>query len=560
MLQFASVPHCWILTASSSLQVFLSLADCNVDYTSPTDFDTACRHVLRFGDLRLSSNIISPSVSLQAFSFSMGDISWYICNSRCPHHYENSLLPGATEILAPESIFNSPRTENTGALSSEVAFREMGFKTILTLESMDAIIARRGLPTANSEGGNKVHLNEPMVTVSLTSGEVSMYACKDSFDCFASSIGELQAKMTAINNAGLEELRSKSVAVVDNDETCKKERFFDAQSKVSHRISPPEVYLLDGYEWTTIDHDSHHTTEIPPGEEQVARWYCSTDSQMSKPETDNGLEGSELSSSMISSTSDTAAPKANPSLRIIDQHFPLHVVSDPLSVGDMDAMKLVGGKSVHVQTRVLLHEMKVKVRLFDGYDWPESRAQLKRKPNGLFVIDEPSEPDEKNSKFDDTATAHSASEKKKELLGELLAEPANNGTTFNDIPLPEERVKSLLTQAELRRLSRRTNTYLQISASGLRLRMDAYSEAEDHRLKSCLDLAMTDFFVAETISNSNGPVKMIGEWFNEAEHPRDSKDGLLMLKVNCYRDCTFIATILSVLITIGLHSMFLCRW
>jgi hypothetical protein len=46
-----------------------------------------------------------------------------------------------------------------------------------------------------------------------------------------------------------------------------------------------------------------------------------------------------------------------------------------------------------------------------------------------------------------------------------------------------------------------------------------------------MNLKAQDLFVAETIS-SKRPVKMLGEWFNEEEHPRDSKDGLIMMKVS----------------------------
>ena len=63
------------------------------------------------------------------------------------------------------------------------------------------------------------------------------------------------------------------------------------------------------------------------------------------------------------------------------------------------------------------------------------------------------------------------------------------------------------------------------------VRLDSLEESKDHRLASCLSVKAKDFFVAETISN-NRPVKMVGEWFNDDEHPRDSNDGLFMMKVS----------------------------
>jgi autophagy-related protein 2 len=39
-----------------------------------------------------------------------------------------------------------------------------------------------------------------------------------------------------------------------------------------------------------------------------------------------------------------------------------------------------------------------------------------------------------------------------------------------------------------------------------------------------------DLFVAETISSAH-PVKLLGEWFNETEHPRDTRCGLVLVKI-----------------------------
>jgi hypothetical protein len=70
-----------------------------------------------------------------------------------------------------------------------------------------------------------------------------------------------------------------------------------------------------------------------------------------------------------------------------------------------------------------------------------------------------------------------------------------------------------------------------VYASGVSLRLDSHRECCDHNLASCMNLAAQDFFLAETIS-SDRPVKMIGEWLNEDDHPRESRDGLLTMKVS----------------------------
>ena len=50
---------------------------------------------------------------------------------------------------------------------------------------------------------------------------------------------------------------------------------------------------------------------------------------------------------------------------------------------------------------------------------------------------------------------------------------------------------------------------------------------------SCMDLSMLDVYISETVS-SEIPVKLFGEWVNDHEHPRDSSDGLLMMKVRFF--------------------------
>lgn len=501
---------------ASLTRVFFSLADCNFDYTSLRYFNTTSRSILRIGDLRLSSNIMTPAVTNQAFSLSIGDISWYLCNTRCPHNFENSLLPGSLLILAPADLTHTPlqRSESQMAPRSELVFREMGFKTILTLESIDAILAKSNhqQPTTKTAGGPIAR--EPQLTISLTFGELSIYACKDSFRCFAESISELQTKLTAFNSDDIRELRKLSPKKIAESNNTRSKAF----SKRNVHAIPMDSkadYLLDGYDWTTIDHDFDPVREIPPGQEQTARWYNSPD--VSIDVGDHVMEGDSHSEA-------TSGP------RLIHQHFPLHVVSDPLRGGDMDASKFAGTDEISVNTHILLHDLKIKLRLFDGYDWPEFQSQRKRNPKALFVIDDVPVTEDATSSAKGNSKSSDKPGRKAELMGGLLAGAPDSSGTFNSLPLPEERVKSLISQNEIRYLSRRTNSYVQFSAQGVSLRLDSYCASTKHRLKSCLDLALKDFFLAETISNSN-PVKMIGEWFNETEHPRDSSEGLLMFKM-----------------------------
>ena len=417
--------------------------------------------------------------------------------------------------MAPGDLSYKPLEKGEFQLGSrtEIVFREMGFKTILTLESIDAILAKTNTKQLDSKMGGRPSPKEPLLTISLTLGELCLYACKDSFQCFADTVGELQTKLTALSNKDLKELTKippKKIALPVKGTKAIKNYNFEAVP-----MDRTNDFSLDGYDWTTIDHDSNSVGEIPPGQEQTARWYNSSNT------VDSGDH-------VIDGHSD---PQAVTGPRIIHQHFPLQVVSDPLRGGDMDASKFAGTDQVSVNTRILLHDMKIKLRLFDGYDWPEFQTHRKQNPRALFVIDEAAVGADGTAAVDEKSASSKKPGRKAELMGGLLAGgPADSSGTFGDLPLPEERVKSFITQKELRRLSRRTNSYVQFSAQGVTLRLDSYCDSKEHRLKSCLDLALKDFFLAETISNPT-PIKMIGEWFNEGLHPRDSNEGLLMFKV-----------------------------
>ena len=77
---------------------------------------------------------------------------------------------------------------------------------------------------------------------------------------------------------------------------------------------------------------------------------------------------------------------------------------------------------------------------------------------------------------------------------------------------------------------RNVNKYFEIVLHGIKLKQDSFVESKDHRLASLLDLSVSDFYIAEAISNDD-PIKLMGEWMNEVEHPRDDSDGIIMLQI-----------------------------
>jgi hypothetical protein len=403
------------------------------------------------------------------------------------------------------------------------------------------------------------------MTTSLTVGLLSIHACKDSFGCFTDTVGELQAKLTALNDEDIEALRKESSTTYpeDADDSSLPNKpasrtgepvsivhtvrvHQTGQHNQVPQINPlgpekdvaksPEpdttpAFLLDGYDWTSIDHDPLPEPVIPPGDEQVALWY------------DVPKHGT--------TESDTAVDRSwgFPG-QIRPQHFPLQSITDPLSDGDMGALHHAGkNATLSLKSRLLVHKLTLKVRFFDGYDWPEKLDLDERKAwnrQTSFAIEpEPKEArlahkkrvtDELADKVAKHGTGDGSLTRKTKLLADLLGNKDEEtstaaAATFERTPLPEERAANMEHQAELRRLSRKAHLFFQISANGVTLRMDSYEKSESHRLVSILSLSVSDLFLAETASHSN-PIKMLGEWINEYEHPRDTRFGTLMMKVS----------------------------
>ena len=527
---------------ASMTKVFICLADVNVDYTTPRRWPTPARAFLRFGEIRLSCNLITPSPSLQAAKLSVGDFSTCLCNTRYPYSFENSKL-----IDAEEQMEDIPLTVS---LSAEEIQRQMNFRRILMLDCLDGIF------TVNSSSRRKTSL--PRFHMALTVGEVNLLACKDSFAVLLDSIGELSAEACAIDDSTLEGLMkgneseetyydplphdqadpsSRGAFSTTNDDSGNKPSRIPCVETVSSQESEAS-FLLDGYDWTTIHQDESVHSGIPPGDEQAARWYGTEN-------TNDGRGTGPPEARIFRTGSDVIdSPTKQPAnaFRLIHHHFPLQPTSDPLADGDMDAGKYAGGSTPPaVQNRVTVSDLSLKIRLFDGYDYPESLPETLRDAprKGSFLIDldhlkeEQAKSEREKQPVSTSDRQTKSAERKANLMAGLLAgqKPA---ATFSDLPLPEEQGSSLKEQAELRRLSRRTDKYVQFSVSGVQLRTDSFESSDAHRLVSCLDLKAKDFFLAETVSG-NKPIKMVGEWFNDTLHPRNSADGLFAMKVRSDR-------------------------
>lgn len=532
----------------------ISLADCNLDYASPRRFKTSSRVIVRLGDLRVSTNMLSPKGPSQSLSVTLGDVSVYLCNNRFPYNFENNNLLGSYVMFQPWQIsLDSWQSLSDAEISSGDIQHEMNFRTLLTLDSLDAVIS--------SSNSARKTLTDASMGISLTVGQLALFCCKDSFSIFLGTIAELSSEMSAVDDAGLQALKSFPTFEA-NDEP-----FFDSftdeaidEDKEIHKSSISTLdllkqqsairpqfatdskndrsrdFLLDGYDWTTIDMDEV-SDEIPAGEEESARWF-----RPPKTERDYGTESHTGLGSGNGGSSFKRHSTASKVPLIITHHFRLQPVSNPLGDGDMGASKYSGNSSqCQVKNRLLMHNFSLKVRCFDGYDWPEMldesvRISAKGSP---FVIESTRPKDARDMKqesSEEISEPHLKSdadtdkiEKKTKLMGALL-EKAKPSSIFSDLPLPEDLNRKLKNQSEIRRLGRRTSKYIQLSASGIQFRLDTFEESTDHRLASCLDMKINDFFIAETISKDR-PTKMVGEWVNDKEHPRNTNDGLAAMKV-----------------------------
>lgn len=520
---------------ASLMRLFISVTDCNVDYASPVTFHTASRVMLRIGDMRLASNLLSPRPLKQAFTCTIANTELLMCCNRFAYNFENKQLISSSDIMKPGDISMELFGLSDEAEAIDV-LRLMNYRIMGTVESVNVqFVAAVGART----------VSDPALMISASTRQICVFACRDSLARLMDTIGEATAEMTAITTNQLEEWRSKSL----NDQLLGRPNVFagreTAQKIHDKKTSTPSVqritsinttdipfeFLLDGYDWTAIDSDEIGKLEIPQGEEQSARWLVDGETQSSKSSrnvtTTFPRDGNVMKNSLL---------QMGPP--IITHHFSLHSVVDPIGDGDMGATKYANSKiEPRVKVKVIVRDLAIRLRFFDGYDWPELLNDKARSAPRCesFLIPEV----KKKAEEDLASDAHQnhfgpkgevEKSKKSILLEDLLVDGSKVGSTFANIPLPDEYDTRLKEEVEFRRLARRTSKYFQIEASGVVARIDAMEECDDHRLVSCMNLMISDLFIAETIS-SNMPVKMVGEWFNEQEHPRDSKEGLILMKV-----------------------------
>lgn len=314
-----------------------------------------------------------------------------------------------------------------------------------------------------------------------------------------------------------------------------------------------EDFTLGGQDWTTVDHVWARKFTREEGKEidQKAKWYH-----------DNENRGKLSSSnSIFSSSSDN--------IKIFPQHISSsRIREDPIFEESLllDATKYTG-TSVEptVNARFLVKDMYINLRFFDGHDWitdppqeviqkesttrEKTKVPISNNDSSLFGDDD-TDGDVDSLLF---GPSNSNIEKKDALMEELI-QPTINGSKYqhscdgfiglDDTSLPQISKKI----SNKKRKRRQQSKFFQFSFHGLKVRFDSYTPSEEYLLTSCMRLKANDFFLSESISSSESnskrgrSIKMIGEWVDTHEHPRETHDGIISLKMVSMRpSCIFSA-------------------
>jgi len=533
---------------ASLMNLFITITDCQMDYTPPITLRTASRVIVRLGELRFSSNIVTPAATVQAYKLALADMNVHICNYRHSYNEENALLSCAHRLLNDDDIFIPEKAKylSRNVVGIDDALCRMGFVNIVALDTLDAIIFK-----SNANGRNDCRKkNDPAVSISLTLGRLAMNACHDSFSCLNLTYNEWFIKSTALSEEELNELKeisdaqselktiapptkqsseeittevanqsmntkvaSTSTENQDRDDKvsldltksllfqnyytfdAKTNRHATIQVQESEDIikqSEDDMSASSEDEWNTIEHDFIQHSTITREQDFAAEWIV-CDETANVP------------------TSDTFQSTLSQTVKVYPQHIPVKPVFDPFNGGDtVDSAKLAGTSDApEIGLRLIVKDGSIHFRFFDGYDWISDAPQFHQK--------KPKPKDRKEA-----------------LLGSLIGggDDSERDTRLDIAPLPEERNRNLQRDIVRRRLKRNPNKYFQLSFDGVKLKNDSFAESKHHLLASRLDLSVTDFMVVETISSSSGDhVKMMGEWFNESIHPRDDSDGIIMLQM-----------------------------
>ena len=519
-------------SVSSLTNLFVNMTDCNFDYTTPMNYTTASRTVLRIREIQLSSNILTPSPQVQAYKVSLSELEAYICNYRRSHNEENTLISCAHRHLREESLSISKSlmhaTERTISNFAST-LSQMDFINVFTLDSLDAGVSL----TLNSDS-NRSH-DDPATTIAVTLGIVDGNFCKDSFVCFADTLNEWLIRTTALSEDELEKLRSaselksqleqeavhKSANGSENLHTRSTNNSATPILSTSNSTQPSSIFRDDS---ATLDltktllYENYYTIDAKNAfnvakEQQVQHQPITVVESVSSDDEWAAIEHEYLRNSNVHDhraewimpdfgTRQQLSESQSQAIKVFPQHFSAKPSTDPVGGKIIDAVKLRGMEvTPKVALRLIVKDASISCHFFDGLDWA-SRVPIRK---AKVVVND----------------------RKRILLDGLLEKEVQSSSSLLKVP---DHQSEMFQRETTPKRTRNVHRYFSVSIEGVELNNDSYVNSTEHQLASYLNLSVSDFFVAESISDKD-PVKMIGEWINEAEHPRDDSDGVIMLKM-----------------------------
>jgi len=565
--------------------------------------------MIRLGEIRLSCNLV-PDAPIQAYKASIADVAINVCNHKFPYNIENERLSCSRQVLDFKDFDTSITTGNMSRLrfaSVEEVLDHMGFVAVANLDSVYAII-RKITSICRSDMQNNVAQSDLVVT--LTMGQLSLYACKDSFTCLTQTISEYILEITALSQEEIDSYRASANPTfnidVRNESNLEGKESKEANHQRKEGESPPEYLTLldviedDIFNEKSTDEIESHAISLSFQEsdkiEEAVPYADIPDSELSATElrkkhgmTNSNTAISNITESLLiknfytinsssglndrSSLSEAitqqgvkhtrisnlnevemnneslgdedwttvdllhSSPKEynqhgrwlvgkdgnnitaiTPEIKIFPHHVPItQTHEDPIFAKKINATKYTGTqKEPRVKLQLIIKDFNANCRFFDGNDWTYS-------PIDSHTY----------HKYNDSSSTNANTNEKKEitsrkqsLMDELLE---------NDFSEVEEKCfeRFLVNERPSPKMGRQMLKYFQFSFQGVKVRFDSFQESHDHLLASCMRLKVNDFSLIETISDDR-PIKMLGEWVNESAHPRDSNDGIIMLKVRLF--------------------------
>ena len=481
-------------TNEGTIGVFVKIADFNVDYSSPQTFLTPSRSIVRFGEIRLSCNLTTPSPTVQAFKVAMSDVRLLLCNSRYTNSYENARLSLAQRFLHDEDLLVEEQ-ETEDSLSKH-------FVNLVQLDTFQASIIRSKQP------------GDPETRVNCFWGKISVLACRDSFSCFLDSMNDYIIHASVLTEEQMRVLRESPAngdRVNDRRENPQSDANpihsehpskFKARSK-SRRPCPTQgeaapggvcrtdhtemlLFQEDYYSLNTLNTKSKalgNTREVRPvrvtEEDSLSlESVCSSENEWNQVEhgfsqfsSNFPIEEDNFAEWIVCvNDSDKGGDVSEPNLNHPDEDFKIYhdYITPSRQMNKVASVEKNESAKPPPSCSLLVKEGSILIRLFDGYDFGKPQMA---KQNVIGVSDS----------------------RKRQLLGELVGED-NTSSAF--APLPEQRHESLQKELSRRKARRNTNKFVSICIDGLGVRQDSF--AESSRLASCTNLKMTDFYVVES--------------------------------------------------------------